>query len=593
MANPLADHSNRRLVARILRENFPAQRGRYAVAILAMAVVAGTTALSAWLIGDVIDGLVLSRDRAALFWIAGAVALIFVVKGIASFVQAERLARVGNAIVAEQQRRIFDRVLASDLAGLARHGAGDLLVRVTHNAAAVRNVINLVVTTAVRDVFTLLGLLIVMIVQQPALTLIALVGAPPAILGVNRLIRRVRRVAEREFVSLTELTRTMQETVRGAAVVKAFTLEGRMRARMGDAVGSVEGRANRIARLEAATSPIMETVGGLAIALAIVAGAFAMTGPDPATTPGALMSFVTALLLAYDPAKRLARLGLQLEKGLVGARLMYELIDAPLAPGEAAGDATLPPLRVTRGAVRFEGVRFAYESGAGEGPPALDGLDLDLAPGTMTALVGPSGSGKSTTMSLLLRFYEPTEGRVLIDGTDVAHVAPDSLRRAVAFVGQDTFLFEGTIGENIAMGRPGASKGEIRAAAKAADALGFIGRLPGGFDAPVGEGGASLSGGQRQRIAIARAFLKDAPIVALDEATSALDSHAEAAVQRAMARLLAGRTALVIAHRLSTVRAASRICVLEAGRVVESGTHDELIERGGSYAALHALQFAA
>ena len=591
MPNPLVDHSNRALIARILRENFPAQKARYAVAIAAMVVIAGTTALSAWLIGDVIDGLVQDKDRDALIAIAALVVVIFVVKGLASFVQAERLARVGNAIVAEQQRRIYDRILHSDLAALGAHGTGDLIVRVTHNAVAVRNVINMVVTTAVRDVLTLFGLVVVMLVQQPWLTVIALVGAPPAIFGVNRLIRRVRRVAEREFVSLTELTGTMQETVRGVRVVKAFNLESRMQERMGRAVSAVESRANRIAKLEAATSPIMETVGGIAIALAVVAGAITMTGETPLTTPGALMSFVTALLLAYDPAKRLARLGLQLEKGLVGARLMYELIDAPLPAG---GQPDLPLLTVTAGAVRFEEVRFDYTPRDGLPPvPALDGLSVDLRPGTVTALVGPSGSGKSTVMNLLLRFYEPRSGRITIDGTDIAGVATPSVRAAVAYVGQDTFLFDGTVRANIALGRDAATEAEIEAAAEAADALGFIRALPGGMDAMVGEGGESLSGGQRQRIAIARAFLKDAPIIALDEATSALDSHAEAAVQRAMARLLKGRTALVIAHRLSTIRAADTICVMEAGRIVERGTHAELLERRGRYAALHELQFAA
>ena len=584
--NPLADHSNRRLIARILRENAAERAGAYGIAILAMAVVAATTAFSAWLIGDVVDEMVRGEDRDALVGIAGVVALTFVVKGVATFVQTDRLARVGNAIVAGQQRRIYERVLNSDLTALSRFAGGDLVVRMTHNAQGVRQVIDLVVTAGARDALTLVGLLAVMLAQQPVLTFVALVGAPLAIFGVNRLIRRVRSVAEREFVSLSEMTGTVQETVRGARVVKAFTLERTMRARMGAAVKAVEARANRIARLNAATSPIMETVGGAAISLAILAGAYTMVGPDPATTPGELMSFVTALLLAYDPAKRLARLGLQMERGLVGARLMYELIDAAPAPGEGEG---LPDLAVPRGHVRFEAVSQRYEPAV----PALDGLDLDLVPGTMTALVGPSGAGKSTAIAVLLRFYEPDGGRVTIDGTDIASVSLSSLRRSVAYVGQDTFLFAGTIADNIRLGRPDATESDVRAAAEAAYVPEFTDRLPLGLGTPVGEGGEGLSGGQRQRVAIARAVLKDAPIVALDEATSALDAHAEAAVQRALAALLKGRTALVVAHRLSTVRSADRIVVMEAGRVRESGTHAELLARGEAYAALHDLQFAA
>ena len=584
--NPLADHTNRRLLARILRENARERAPSYAIAVVAMAVVAATTAFSAWLIGDVVDEMVRGEDRDALIGIAGVVAATFVIKGIATFIQTDRLARVGNAIVASQQRRIFERVLQSDLTSLARYGGGDLVVRMTHNAAGVRQVIDLVVTAGARDLLTLLGLLAVMLVQQPVLTFVALIGAPLAIFGVNRLIKRVRSVAEREFVSLSEMTGTVQETVRGARVVKAFTLEATMRDRMSAAVGAVEGRSNRIARLNAATSPIMETVGGAAIALAILAGAYTMTGPNPATTPGELMSFVTALLLAYDPAKRLARLGLQMEKGLVGARLMYELIDATPAPGE---DSDAPDLVVRDGRVRFEAVSQAYEPDV----PALDALDLDLVPGTTTALVGPSGAGKSTAIAVLLRFFEPDGGRVTIDGTDINAVSLSSLRRAVAYVGQDTFLFAGSIADNIRLGRPGASDEDVRAAAEAAYVLEFTARLPLGLDTPVGEGGEGLSGGQRQRVAIARAVLKDAPIVALDEATSALDAHAEAAVQRALAALLKGRTALVVAHRLSTVRSADRIVVMERGRVRESGTHAELLERGEAYAALHELQFAA
>ena len=434
--------------------------------------------------------------------------------------------------------------------------------------------------------FTLVGLVGVMIYQHPTLTLVAFVGMPPAIWGVSRLIRKVRALARQNFTSLTAVISTMQETVRGVRVVKSFTLEDHMRRRMDAAIRSVESRANSMSRLAAATSPIMETVGGLAIAGAILVAAMTLTGPDPSASPGDLMSFITALLLAYEPAKRLARLSVNLETGLVGARMMYEMIDAPLAAGEGVD---LPDLRVTEGEVRFDKVSFAYSHDV----QAVADLDLTLRPGAMTALVGASGAGKSTVMSLLLRFYEPDRGRITIDGQDINSVSLASLRRAVAYVGQDTFLFEGTVRENIAFGRPDASEEDIVAAAKLANAFDFIQALPGGFETNVGEGGEQLSGGQRQRVAIARAFLKDAPIVALDEATSALDSHAELALKLALDRLLEGRTALVIAHRLSTVRRAQQICVMEGGRVRETGTHDQLIEHGERYATLHDLQFAA
>ena len=581
----LASAENRRLIARLLRENFPRQWRRYVAAIAAMVVIAATTAASAYLIGLVTDELIVEADGTAMIALAGAVMAIFTIKGLATYVQTERLARVGNAIVADQQRRLYERVLAISLSDLGAQGSGNLITRVTQGANAVRDVLNLVVTSGVRDLLTLLGLVGLMVWQQPVLSAVAFLGLPPAIWGVSRLVRRVKRLARQSFTSLSAVMSTMQETVRGARVIKSFTLEDHMRGRMDAAVRDVEARANGIAKLSAATSPIMETMGGFAVAGAIIVAALTLTGPNPAASPGDLMSFITALLLAYEPAKRLARLSVNLERGLTGAKLMYEVIDAPLAAGE---DANLPPLRITKGDVRFENVSFSY----GEVPAIVD-VDLRLAPGTATALVGQSGGGKSTLMSLLMRFHEPSAGRITIDGTDIATVSLVSLRRAIGYVGQDTFLFDGTVRENIAFGRPGASEGAIIEAAKAAHAWDFIQALPGGLDARVGEGGEQVSGGQRQRIAIARAFLKDAPIIALDEATSALDSHAELAVKRALEELLAGRTALVIAHRLSTVRRASRICVMENGRIVETGTHGQLVDHGGRYATLHEIQFAA
>jgi ATP-binding cassette subfamily B protein len=410
----------------------------------------------------------------------------------------------------------------------------------------------------------------------------ALVIGPPAVFVLGKLVRRVRKLARYEFASVARIVAVMNETVRGVRVVKAFGLEPRMRGDLSAAVRDVERRTVGIARLSALSSPLMETLGGIAIAGVILyAGTTVIERGGDA---GAFFAFLTAFLMAYEPAKRLARLNVNLQSKLIGVRLLYELLDTPNTLNEAPN---AKPLDLRDGRIVFEDVTFTYAD-----KPALRGLSFSAEPGQVTALVGPSGAGKSTVFSLLVRFYDVAGGRVMIDGQDVREVTLASLRRNVALVGQDTFLFSGTIAQNIRDGRPGATDEEVRAAARDANVLTFAEAMPQGLETEVGEGGARLSGGQRQRVAIARALMRDAPILLLDEATAALDAEAEAAVQEALERLMKGRTTLVIAHRLATVRKADRIVVMRDGAAVEVGDHSSLLAQGGLYARLHALQFA-
>jgi ATP-binding cassette subfamily B protein len=325
----------------------------------------------------------------------------------------------------------------------------------------------------------------------------------------------------------------------------------------------------------------METLGGFTIALATIYGGYRVI--NTGATPGEFVSFLAAFLLAYEPAKRLARLNIDLNNNLVGVRVLYEVIDGP--SGESS-DTDRPPLKLTTARLEFADVRFAYRPNT----PVLRGMSFVAQPGKLTALVGPSGGGKTTVLDLILRFYSVDSGRILIDGQDIAGVSRGSLRGQIAYVGQVVQLFRGTIRENIGLGRIGASEAEIVAAAKAAHAHDFILGFPGGYDSPVGEHGMQLSGGQRQRIAIARALIKNAPIILLDEATASLDSESERHVQEAIAELRKGRTTLVIAHRLTTIMHADCILVVENGLVVESGRHDELLRKGGRYASFYRLQ---
>ena len=572
---------NQRLVARLVRESFRQHRFGYGAAILSMLVVAGMTAASAWILREITNEFVIDKRIERVNWIAVAVAAIFIVKGLANFVQAYFMSRVGNAIIAERQRKIYDRILAQGIEFYHSTSSSDLITRMTNNAQAARNVLDLIVTSYVRDLVTLVALVLVMIVQQPALSLICFVVGPLAIYGVNRILKRVRKFAAMEFRSLGQIVQVMQETAIGVRVVKSFNLEGLMRKRMYKAVTDVENRANNIATLEAITSPVMETLAGLAIAGAVlVSGLLVLQGGQ---TPGGIMAFIAALLLAYEPAKRLARVRIALESGIVGVRMMFQLADEPLTLTEKP-DAK--PLEAGPGEIRFDGVTFAYQNG----PAVLERFDLTFVPGKMTALVGPSGSGKSTILNLIMRMYDPQSGKVLFDGQDISHATLASLREKIAYVGQDTFLFAGTIMHNIRLGRQDATDEEVITAAKAANAHDFIIAQAKGYETEVGENGALLSGGQRQRISIARAMLRNAEILLLDEATSALDAESEALFRDALQQLTVGRTTIVIAHRLSTVHQADTIVVLEAGKAVESGPHRTLLNQGGLYQKLYEYQ---
>jgi ATP-binding cassette, subfamily B, bacterial MsbA len=571
------------LLKRLVREHGREYAPQYAMAIACMIVVAGATSASAYIMKHVIDTIFVNQNRAALTGITFAIVAIFMVKGLAAYASEVVLGTIGNRLVAQTQKRMFNHLLKVDVSFFQAFSSSDLVTRIVNNATATRDVLNMVSMSFGRDLFTIVGLVVTMIALDPIMTVISLIGGPIAALTSRKLRERILKAAKSEVHSITGIIKVTRELSQGSQVVKSFQLENRMRTHAENAIGAVERLANKMLRIEASVNPLMETVGGFAVAgVVLYAGWRNLYYGD---TPGQFFAFITALLMCADPARRLSRVQLQLATASVGVRMMYELLDTPATEDEPPGK---PELKITGGEIVFHDVTFAYVPGK----PVINGLNLVAPAGRTTALVGLSGGGKSTIFALLQRFREPLSGSITIDGQALDAVSLISARRSISTVGQDAFLFEGSILDNIRTGFESASDQKCIDAAKAANADDFISVLPRRYETQVGELGTQVSGGQRQRIALARAFLKDAPIILLDEPTSALDSETEEVIQRELKVLTKGKTTIVIAHRLSTILHADLIHVIEAGRVTESGTHEKLLAQGGAYSRLFRLQFA-
>ena len=570
------------LLRRLLLDQGAKHWKGYAFALAMMALIAVTTSLSAWIIGRIVDKIFVGRNLKAVWEITAAIIAIYTVKGLATYGQQVVLSRVANNIVADIQKRIFDQMLRMKVSYYSRSHSSEFIARQAFIAQSASGALNLLITTFARDALTIVGLVVVMVSQDPLLSLFALMFLPLAAVGVRKIGLRVRKIMASEFQGAMQMMELLQETAQGIRIVKAFTLESFMRDRQASAIEGFERAANKLARVSSRTSPIMESLGGFAIAVVVLySGYTVIIRGNP---PGSLFSFITSVIMLYEPLKRVARLHVDLSSSLFGVGMLYEFLDA----GDFEEDPRhAPDLTVTEGRIEFRDVVFGYRSEE----RVLHSVNFVAEAGKTMALVGRSGGGKSTVMNLILRLYEIELGQILCDGVDIATVTMRSLRQQIGYVSQENFLFKGSVRDNIALGRPGATDEEIVAAAKAAYAHDFITGFERGYDTPCGEHGMQLSGGQRQRIAIARAFLKDAPIILLDEATSALDSESEAAIQKALHTLCEGRTTIVIAHRLSTVAQADEICVMDRGRIVERGRHGELLAQGRTYSHIAQTQF--
>jgi subfamily B ATP-binding cassette protein MsbA len=573
------------LIRRLARDNLRKYWPQLAFALLCMAVVSVTTALSAYLMEPVVNDVFIAEREDMLWWVSGAVLATFLAKGFASYGQSLLMAFVGLRIVADNQIRLYRHLIGMDLGFFNSMPSGRLVSRFLVDINNMRVAVSNALTGLGKDMLSLIGLVAVMFIQDWELASITFFIFPLAVYPIVRLGKRMRKVTANTQDETGLFSAILDQSFQGIRVVKAYGMEDYETSRVSGLVERIFRLTIKSARIRALSSPIMETLGGVAVAIVIVYGGYRVIHDN--LDPGSFFSFITALLLAYEPMKRLANLNASLQEGLAGAQRLFDLLDtAPGIKDEADARALSVPVS---GNIELADVKFSYV----EGQPALEHVTMSIPAGKTVALVGPSGAGKSTILNLIPRFYDIDSGTISIDGMDVRSATLESLYANISIVSQEVTLFDDTVRANIAYGRLSASEAEIEDAARHAAALDFINDLPDGFDTQVGERGVKLSGGQRQRLAIARAILKNAPILLLDEATSSLDTESERHVQEALDHLMRDRTTLVIAHRLSTIVGADLIYVIQNGTIVETGSHKELVAKGGAYEKLYALQFAA
>ena len=571
--------SERVLLARLFRYVRPHWRV-FALGVVAMMLTGSTeTALPA-IMQHLLDDGFGGKGNPQLMWTAPLMSIgLFVGRGMFTFTMNYAMNEVSNSVLYDLRKQMFDRLVQMPVSYFSTHSAGTIIARLVNDVQNVTQSLASVLVIMVRDTCVILGLLGWLLYLNWQLTMIAFVLIPMVALAVGAFSRRMRRLSGEQLRYTGELTSVVGEAIHGNPVIKVYAGQEHERSRFAAASRQLQGFARRMTVASSLLVPITQVMAAVAVSLVIALALY--QSQQDRTTVGGFVSFLTAMLMILNPLKHLADVNGQLQRAFAAADAVFHFIDEPIE-----NDHGTQEIERAKGALRFEGVRFGYE---GSTSLALKGIDLEIKAGETVALVGGSGGGKTTLANLLPRFYSVTDGRILLDDIPIESLKLESLRRQIAWVSQQVMLFNDTIANNVAYGsRRGASEADVRAALDAAYLTEFVASLPDGINTMIGDNGIRLSGGQRQRLSIARALLKNAPILVLDEATSALDNESERFVQAALDKLMHGQTTLIIAHRLSTIEKADRILVLDDGRIVESGTHAELIELGGLYARLHA-----